>query len=195
MQIPFISRIMDYTHYLMFSFLPSSGTVVDCTCGNGHDFLFLVKNGSEHINYFAFDIQAKAIENTKMRVQDFCEKRNINVIKSSHTEIDSYFKTNEVDMFVYNLGWLPGENSDRNITTNYKDTIESVKKAMDLIKLRGVIIITSYRGHDEGKVEYTNLKQFLKTADNLMFRVLRMEYDNSPNNPPSIFVIQKVKCD
>ena len=58
--------------------------------------------------------------------------------------------------------YLPGGN--KNITTNYKDTIYSIKEGLSLLNNKGIILITIYPGHKEGLKESIEINKFLNES-------------------------------
>jgi hypothetical protein len=111
---------------------------VDATVGNGYDTAFLKTLTDDVI---AYDIQEKAIESSRKRVE--AEFR-----LASHETFDLPRKAR---LFVYNLGYLPG--GDHGLTTRVETTLKSLFSAIDHLSEDGLISITCYPGHEEGKKE------------------------------------------
>lgn len=155
---------------------------VDMTAGNGYDSKFILDELGPN-KLLAFDIQEDARKSTESLLKD---KANFEFILDSHENIDQYIK-GEVDLVVYNLGYLP--KGDKTITTKWESTINSLKKSMSLLSKKGKIILTVYPGHPEGKKESEELDKFLADIDSKEFTVLELSYKNKPNNPPYICVI------
>jgi methylase of polypeptide subunit release factors len=121
--------------------------VIDATCGNGLDSLFLKKLIYKG-KLFCLDIQKKALENTHFLLKkENVDFKNIFLIKKSHEDF-SYIPKTPVKLIVYNLGYLP--KSDKTITTKTKTTLKSIKNTLNLIEKDGGISITCYPGHLEG---------------------------------------------
>ena len=80
----------------------------------------------------------------------------IKLIHSSHTTFPEEIKSGTVRLIVYNLGYLPG--SDKALTTKVETTLESINHAQRLIMEGGVISVTCYPGHPEGKKEEEELQ-------------------------------------
>lgn len=155
---------------------------VDMTAGNGHDSKFILDELNPEILY-AFDIQEDAKTSTLNLIGG---KENFHFILDSHANIDQYIKE-EIDLAVYNLGYLP--KGDKTITTKWNSTIESLSKTLDLLSAKGKIIITIYPGHDEGKKEADYLEKYLENLDQRKYTVLKMVYMNKINNPPYVVVV------
>jgi hypothetical protein len=172
-------------------FLAKDYVVIDATCGNGHDSLFISQtlqplNGK----LYCFDIQQKAIENTYLLLKKNLSNKNfenIFFINNSHEDFLNHIKI-KVNLIIYNLGYLP--NSDKSLTTMVTSTISSIKSALDMLHDKGAICITCYPGHEEGEKEEKALLSFLCTLDNIKFSVCYHKWINK-EKAPSLFWIEK----
>lgn len=162
----------------------SVNIAVDMTAGNGYDSKFILDRLKPTMLY-AFDIQAKAKENTNELIGD---KENFTFILDSHENIDKYIKE-KIDLAIYNLGYLP--KADKNITTKKTSTLNSLKKLLAILNKDGKIFISVYPGHKEGKLEADALDTYLKNLDQKLFTVLKLSYPNQKNTPPYLYIISK----
>ncbi len=157
---------------------------VDMTIGNGYDSLFLLDKLK--VNYlYAFDIQDQAIENSKNLIGP---RDNLRIIKDSHENIDCYIKE-EIDLAVYNLGYLPG--SDQKISTNAQTTIKSLEILLRKLRKKARVILTVYYGHKEGIIEEAALSTYIKNLDPNKYSTMKITYPNKKNSPPYILIIEK----
>ena len=159
--------------------------VVDATVGNGYDTLYLANLAKEG-HTFGFDIQELAINKTKALLAQNGIK-NYTLYHKNHAEIDIVLSSyvGKVSTIIFNLGYLP--NGDKNITTKYDTTIKAIKGAFNLLNNKGIIIITVYPGHEEGKKEHEHLLTFLK---NFKYQ----KYTNTNNEEaPYVITIRKMK--
>lgn len=168
------------THYIIKNFVKEKSVAIDGTLGNGFDTDFLADNFKL---VYAFDIQKIACETYKQK-----EKQNVLVINDSHHKFLEYIKEN-VNCIVYNLGFLPG--GDKSITTCYNSSLESIKLGLDILESEGMMLITSYRGHDEGMSEYIYIKEHLDNLPKNRYAVMKHEIINRSNKSPVLFVIEK----
>lgn len=169
--------------------LPADGIGIDFTMGNGNDTLYmagLVDTG--HI--YAFDVQQQACDTTLELLKNNGLENKVSVILDSHSNLDKYIGNQMIDVGVFNLGYLP--RSDKTITTHYETTKEALDKALERLKLNGVIILVIYPGHDEGAREASLLYNFCKTLDRHIYNVLLYQFINK-NNPPHILCIERYK--
>lgn len=162
-------------HCFLSQRIKKTDRVIDMTCGNGHDTLFLANRAREVI---AVDIQVQAIENTKIRCNS---KSNVKYFHMNHSAID--FKET-IDGAVYNLGYLP--KSDQTVITKTQSTLDSLK--IIIKKEPKYLSIASYPGHPGGKEEYLALRAFLDTQ-----AIEYIEIRYSSKNSPVSFLVDFVK--
>ena len=176
----FNKSILNRVRLICEKIVKSSDYVVDATCGNGNDTLFLSKMAKK---VFAFDIQALAIDKTKSLL-DINNIKNVQLINDSHDKIDKYLKEydKKLTLILFNLGYLPGE--DKNITTNHKIVINAIKKGLNMLNNKGIILVVCYP-HKEGKKESKTLLKYLD--DN---KITYKIYKNTDNiNAPFLIKI------
>src|SRR5271155_2432847 len=77
--------------------------LIDATCGNGHDTLFLAHLKPRLL--YGFDIQKEAIHATHRRLG---ERDDIRLIQDCHSRFPAEISPQSVSLIVYNLGYLPG---------------------------------------------------------------------------------------
>lgn len=65
-------------------------TVVDATCGNGYDTVFLARLVGEEGKVYAFDVQSQAIETTKDRLRENGLLENVILINEGHQYMDRF---------------------------------------------------------------------------------------------------------
>ncbi len=127
--------------------------VIDATCGNGHDSLFLAS--LKGVTLHCVDIQELAIENTKKRL--FLHPKTL-FHHRSHNDLS--FIKEPIDLIVYNLGYLPG--SDKTVITTPDESLSSLKSALSIIKPQGMISLMIYTGHNGGEEEKVKIFSFLE---------------------------------
>lgn len=173
------------------NFLNKNHVVIDATCGNGHDSLFIAQMLLEPLNgkLYCFDIQKKAIETTQDLLKNNLKNdvfKNIYFINDSHEDFSKYIK-NKVNLVIYNLGYLP--NSNKVLTTAADTTLLSLKSALSILDNKGAVSITSYPGHEEGEKEEKALISFLGRLDNSKYSVCHHKWINK-EKAPSFFWIE-----
>ena len=144
--------------------------VIDATIGNGYDSLF-ISNYLKEGYLYGFDIQEKAIKNTeKLLNENNFSNYTLYLENNKNIEQKLNHLKNKVSLIIYNLGYLP--NGDKNITTMTEDTIESLKGSLTLLNNKGIILMTIYPGHKEGKKEGEHIINFLN-ENNIYYQIHR----------------------
>lgn len=168
--------------------------MIDATCGNGYDTLFLstlVLDDKKKGRVIAIDKQQQAVENTQKLLKEkispiFLDK--IFVYKQCHSSFPFSIEKESVSLIVYNLGYLPGGN--KTLTTTGSITLESLKAATSLIKREGAISVTCYPGHDAGKPEEEMVLDFAASLDPHEWSSCHHRWINR-NSSPSLILIQR----
>lgn len=172
------------------NFLKKDSICVDATLGNGKDSLKIYKTLEGECRIYAFDIQEKAIDNSKkLFIENNISLNKINFINDSHEFVDEYIKE-EIDFFIMNLGYLPGGNKD--ITTNYKTVQIFLDKITSIMKDKSFGLIIFYPGHEAGKEELIKISEYLSGLDQKKFNVIKIEQINQMNQPPQVVMLERL---
>lgn len=188
-----LPRILEYGKILIESKVQAGDIVIDATCGNGHDTLFLSSLVGKEGKVFAFDIQEVAIANTKRNL----DNQNLNNVTLYHMGHENILTTipkeylGNISGVMFNLGYLPG--GDKSITTTGKTTIQAVDDLLNILKVNGIIVLIIYHGHNEGKKEKDELLSYLQTIDQKYAQVLQYSFINQKNNAPFLIAIEKLR--
>lgn len=169
--------MVDYVHQRVLSY-SSCRVAVDMTMGNGHDTAFLMTCCDE---VYAFDIQEKALENTKKRIGD---AKHVHLILDGHENVDRYLTS--FDIGIFNLGYLPLE--DHVITTLLPTTKIAIEKAISMFKK--VLFIVVYPGHQEGYKESEWIDDYVSSLDTHMYNVSCYRMLNK-NKSPYVIEIER----
>lgn len=186
-----LKGILNFTHYLLEESVAKGDTVIDATCGNGHDTLFLTKLVGENGHVFGFDIQDQAVTNTKNRLTKN-GSTNATIIKDSHSNFINHISVDKLTRLggaIFNLGYLPG--SDKSIITSSESTILAVEGILSHLKQNGIVVLVVYHGHEGGEQEKEQLMKYARLLDQKLFHVLFYGFINQKNDPPFILAIQK----
>lgn len=175
-------------NYLLPSLVHEGDHVIDATCGNGNDTLNLARLVGSEGKVFAFDIQAQAIESTKVKlVKHYCQKQ-VELILDSHAHMTSYIKE-DIDFIIFNLGYLP--RADKSITTQVESTLKAIEEGLSLLKKHGVMLVVVYPGHEEGYREKEAILNEMKNFEQEHIDVMRIDFMNQRNNPPIVIAMEK----
>jgi 16S rRNA C1402 N4-methylase RsmH len=187
-----VEGVLPFARTLLRTCCGQGDIVIDATCGNGNDTLFLSRLVGENGHVFAFDIQKLAIENSKQRLADNNADQNVTFIHASHDEIMERLRSTVFEKAagaIFNLGYLPG--SDKSITTTGSSTIRAIEQLLQLLKPEGIIVLVIYHGHEEGKSEKELVMDYVKNLDQKQAHVLQYEFINQKNDPPFVVAIEK----
>ncbi len=172
----------------LLSHIKKGGVAVDFTMGNGHDTAWLSKQVGENGHVYAFDIQDKALESTRVTLANEDCPDNTTLICDSHSNVLNYVKT-PICAGVFNLGYLPG-GGNKAVTTLRPTTKKAVEDAISLLDNDGCVLVAVYPGHEEGRLEGEMLDGLLRQYDRRTICVSRFQIINSPTSP-FFFVIEK----
>jgi len=177
---------VEFSHWIIDNYLDEYNVLVDATCGNGYDTLFLSSKISKKGKLYAFDIQKSAIESTKSKFKD--KKTNVEFINDGHENLDKYLNE-DINCIIYNLGYLPGSN--KKVVTKKETTIKSLKIALELLANNGLIVLVIYSEHEGGRTEKNAVLEFSSNLDYKKYNVLHYNFINQKMNPPEVVVINK----
>lgn len=177
-----MGRITDISHLLLSKHIKVGDIVIDATCGNGYDTLFLANQVGNTGIVHAYDIQEQAIINTKNLTKDFD-----NII--FHLETHENINQENIKAVIFNLGYLP--TCDKNITTTYESTKNIITKLVNSYDVNPnmLILIVVYPGHLEGSKESKWLDDYVINL-NTSFMCCKYQPINQ-HNSPYILTIEK----
>jgi SAM-dependent methyltransferase len=171
-------------HYWKWLLHPND-SVIDATCGNGKDALYLAELLPQGV-VIGIDISARAIQKSKETTSHLS---NVLLFHQSHESFPEVAYAKEIKLIVYNLGYLPGS-GNKSETTETHVTLFSVKKSLSLVVEGGVVSITCYPGHPEGKKETIALLEYISALPQNEWNICRHEWPNR-RLAPSLLIIQK----
>ena len=183
-----LERILPFAKTLLESHVTPQSIVIDATCGNGNDTLFLA-NLVPQGHVYGFDIQEQALAATSAKTENY---HNVTLIKDSHANASKHLTSKHngtIDAAIFNLGYLP--NGDKSIVTKPSSTIEAINSIFNMLATEGIIILVIYSGYEEGAVEKDALMKYLHDFDQQQAHILQYQFINQQNNPPFICAIEK----
>lgn len=171
-------------------------TVIDATCGNGHDTLMLAKlvcgEGHQGLVY-GFDLQQCALDNTSLLLDqelNVVQREHVRLLRMCHSKISEVIKSDaHVSLVAFNLGYLPG--ADKSITTRTGTTVEALKSAIKVVRPGGVISIIAYVGHPGGREEYQAVRDFSVNLSTESWACSHHELLNRPVSPHLLLLLRK----
>ena len=176
-----------------------AGNILDATLGQGKDSFYLAEIALEnpsspfHQNrkLFAVDIQKQSLDAARLMLEKGLPQQvmqKISLIQSCHSDLN-FSAMSPLTLIVYNLGYLPG--GDKSITTQTATTQKSIELALDVVSDGGMITITCYPGHDEGKNELIMLCDYLWNLPKKKWSVTHLQFAKETSSAPTLWVIQK----
>ncbi|WP_163652671.1 class I SAM-dependent methyltransferase [Listeria sp. PSOL-1] len=183
-----LENILQFSHSLLKKIVFPGDVVIDATCGNGHDTLFLAQLVGVNGMVYGFDIQKEAIEATATRLEEAAAHHQVQLFQTSHENIHTVVDQ-PIKAAIYNLGYLPG--GDKAITTNPSSTLTSIEQALLKLIKGGMAILVIYHGHPSGKLEKEAILTFVQDLAQQDFHVLEYRFLNQQNHPPFVIVIEK----
>lgn len=192
-QFPLFQSHIDLAHSLWKNIVKPGDIAIDATCGNGNDTLILANLCLDNSvgTLYAIDIQEDAIRNTQKLLSEHLPKQKLERVKFSnecHSTFPKELVAQSVKIVVYNLGYLPKGN--KGVTTLIATTMASIKAAMTLLQDGGIISITCYPGHSEGKEEEEALLNFTATFNPKEWSCTHHRWVNRLDSP-SLLLLQK----
>ncbi|WP_371370796.1 class I SAM-dependent methyltransferase [Sporomusa aerivorans] len=187
-----VANAVRMAHQFILPRLANARTVVDATAGNGNDTLFLAENTPDATTVFAFDIQQQGLSKTETLLTGRNLRHKVRLILDSHSHLNKYLHQ-QLDAVMFNLGYLPG--SDHKLSTNPATTIEAAHQALQLLNIGGVMTIAVYPGYEHGRLECQAVYEYLAILNQKVFSVACWSMVNQKNNPPLLYVIEKIRSE
>ena len=183
--------LVDLAHKSIAAHLKPGSIAIDATAGNGHDTLFLAQHVGVHGYVYSFDIQATAIENTRLKLQQAGIQNRVKLILAGHQHWLDYLPEQHIgniSAIMFNLGYLPG--SDKTITTLTETTLPALNLAARLLNpTGGCMTIMAYPGHEQGSIELNAIEQWCQQLDINKFAIKNITPENTRSLAPKLFTV------
>ncbi len=181
-------KALVYCHSKIAEVVEKGDHVLDATCGNGKDTLFLANCVGNEGKVYAFDIQKEAISKASYIIEKQGVLGRVSFFNEGHENIRALVR-GPLKAAMFNLGYLPGGNHE--IITKPSTTIKALEGLFPLIQKGGLVSIMLYTGHAGGEEEKNTLFSFLISLNQKEFSVLHYNFINQTNSPPQLFLIDK----
>ncbi len=182
-----LKNAVQMSHMYIKLVVQAADTVVDATCGNGHDTMFLaglVPQG----RVLAFDIAEEAIINTRKMIDENSFSQRVSIIKDTHVNIPLYIDQ-PVKAIMFNLGYLPGSKTS---TTAAQESLQAIALSLPLLAAGGVMTIVCYTGHPGGAEEADLIIEYVSKLPQQEFEVVKMKFLNQINHPPILVMVGRI---
>lgn len=180
-----------FQHHIWLDVLPTARTIVDMTCGNGHDTAYLLSHCRENSHIYAIDIQEEALRRTKEKLLKELPQaiKQVDFILGSHDRVLETLPVSTIDVMVGNLGYLP--NTDHDIMTQSISTIRAVSKGLARLSVNGLCTIVAYPGTEAGRREAEDLEEYIASINQKEFHCSTWRPLNQANHPPILYIIRR----
>ena len=179
-------RLVQLAHNYVSEVVNHGDFCLDATAGNGHDSLFMAQQVGISGKVFSIDIQAHAIQNTKILLQQNGVDAVVQLILGSHSDLlELVDKTahGHIKASTFNLGYLPG--GDHSVITHADNTTQAIYQAYQITALGGIISVLCYRGHTGGTKEAKSVAQL---CEHLRWSYEKIEGSENPTSPVLILI-------
>lgn len=181
---------VELCHRFLEGTIPTGGTFLDATCGNGHDTLFLCRKASPNGRVLALDIQPAAVEATNRLLAEHGLQGVGRAIVCDHRDLGHLVPPGTLDAAVFNFGWLPG--ADHAVHSAAESTLPALQAALDALKPGGVLAAVLYSGKVIGDGEKQAVLEFFRALPLTKYTVLVCEFANWASTAPlPCFVLKK----
>ncbi|CAK9199528.1 unnamed protein product [Sphagnum troendelagicum] len=189
------AKITSVAHGVWRRVVKPGDTVVDATCGNGHDTLVLTNMvcipevlGS----VYALDVQEDALANTSYLLDhklDELQRKQVHLLQLCHSQLEKVVSNLPVRLVAFNLGYLPG--GDKQLKTGAETTLRALKAASNVLQAGGLISVVAYTGHPGGLEEYETVKQFGASLPSEAWICSHHEWINRPLSARLVFLLKR----
>lgn len=181
---------VELCHRFLEGTIPTGGTFLDATCGNGHDTLFLCRKAAPNGRVLALDIQPAAVEATNRLLAEHGLQGVGRAIVCDHRDLGHLVPPGTLDAAVFNFGWLPG--ADHAVHSAAESTLPALQAALDALKPGGVLTAVLYSGKVIGDGEKQAVLEFFRALPLTKYTVLVCEFANWASTAPlPCFVLKK----
>ena len=187
--------------------------VVDATCGNGNDTLFLAQLVGPRGRVVGCDVQPAALAATAARLaqadasaasgtatnsaargaasaHSIAERVTLHL--ASHSELAALVPPEAhgtVAAAMFNLGYLPG--SDEAVITTANTTLPALEQALALLRPDGLLSVLVYPGHPGGAVEAQAVDTWAAALPPDSAQAITYRQANRPTAPYGIFISKR----
>lgn len=188
-------KVTSVAHGVWRKVVRSGDTVVDATCGNGHDTLALVKMvcADNALGYvYAFDVQEDALANSSYLLDqrlDSVQRKRVKLLRLCHSQLENIVGETPIRLVTFNLGYLPG--GDHNVVTNVDTTIQALQSSSNVLQSGGLISVVAYVGHPGGREEYDAVMDFGSKLPKNTWVCSQHEWVNRPLSPRLILMFKR----
>lgn len=174
-------------HRVIQKAVAEDDVVVDATCGNGHDTVFLARLVPRG-RVLAFDKAEQAVANTSQMLAREGIQERVELYHRDFRDIPMMVES-PVKAVMFNLGFLPG--GPRDTVTCAEESKAGVAGVLPLLAPGGVVTIVCYEGHPGGQDEANQIRNLANNLDQKLYEAVEMRFINQVNQPPVLIAVYK----
>jgi len=175
-------------HFFLKERLRPGDTVMDATCGNGQDTLYLAGLVGSAGRVWAFDVQEEALARTGERLAAAGLEDRVRLVHGGHERLAEAV-AEPLRAVIFNLGYLPA--GDREIKTAAATTLAGLQQSAALLLPGGFILVAVYTGHAGGVEEWQAVQQWGAALLPQEFNVWQSRQLNRSEAAPFLVIIEK----
>ncbi len=176
------------SHFFLRERVRPGDRVVDATCGNGRDTLFLAGLVGPAGRVWAFDLQERALANTRALLDGAGCLDRAELVCAGHERL-AEFVTEPLRAVHFNLGYLPG--GDQTLVTRPEGTMAALDQAARLLLPGGIITLCVYTGHPGGEDEGNAVGEWAAGLPPREFNAWLSRQANRPPTAPYLVLAEK----
>ncbi|QDH22455.1 class I SAM-dependent methyltransferase [Saccharibacillus brassicae] len=200
--------VLNFTQQLIQKRLQPGEIAIDATVGTGADLVFLARLAKTRGRVYGFDVQQAALDQARERLDrereadDGPDRRSrkagaklasVELLLRSHAEMAEALPPDcrgRVGAVMFNLGYLPGAEDSRVMTTP-ASTLPALEAALSLLRPKGILTAVLYPAHDGGGVEAAAVERWASELPGAQARVISYRQPQRPA-APYLIAVEKV---
>lgn len=187
--------VLSFAHEIARQRIQPGEPVVDATCGNGNDTLFLAQATGKKGAVYAFDVQEEALQRTAERCQaaeidDGC----VRLIHCGHEHMSREIAQEhhgKIAAVMFNFGYLPGGSEE--LITKPDTSIAALRESLRLLRPGGVITAVLYPGHAGGGEEAFAIQRWAEELPKRDYPSIVYRQLNAAPSAPYMIAIENNK--
>lgn len=178
------------SHHFLRATVRPGDAVIDATCGNGHDALFLARLVGCDGKVWTFDVQEEALSAAEKLLSGEGCLPWLHLVRDGHERIGEHVRE-QVRAVVFNLGFLPGR--EGGVVTRPETTLAALEQATELLLPGGIITIAVYTGHPGGAEEAAAVGQWSAGLPSRIFNAWQSRQLNRSAAAPYLVLVEKLR--
>ena len=191
---PALPSVLQKAHRVVERVLRHGDVAVDATVGNGRDTVALARSVGRDGRVVGFDVQEAALRRARKRLRENELADRVALVRRGHEAMRDELAERghrRIRAAAFNLGYLPG--GDHAVITRPETTVPALDAAATMLEEGGLITVVCYAGHAGGAEETRAVSEWTEQLSQERFHALSYCFVNQKNDPPRLFVVEKLK--